>query len=207
MPLLAPALVFVVASIIDNAGPWAYPALTGIVMAESSGIPVPGETTLIAAALLASQHKLDIVAVIALAAAGAIIGDNIGYVIGRRGGRWLLERPGRFHRQRLRVLERGERLFERHGAKAVFFGRWLPGLRVWAAWLAGANRMGWRSFAFYNALGGLGWAISVGLVIFYAGKSAEQAIRTAGLVGLGLFLVVVVVAFVLLRRHHRRSGH
>jgi len=205
MPSPVGAAIVVLASVLDHAGDFAYPVLLVMVMAESSGVPVPGETTLIAAALLASQHHLDIVAVIILAATGAIVGDNIGYLIGRKGGRWLLERPGRFQRQRLEVLRRGERLFERHGAKTVFFGRWLLGLRVWAAWLAGANRMNWRSFAFYNALGGIGWAVSVGLIIFYAGKSAEQAIRTAGLIGLGAVVLVAATAYLLLRRHHRRS--
>jgi membrane protein DedA with SNARE-associated domain len=193
----------VLASIIDNAGGWAYPVLFGMVMIESGGIPVPGETTLIAAALLASQHHLTIEWVIALAAAGAIVGDNLGYLIGRRGGRWLLERPGRFHAQRTEVLERGEVLFERHGAKAVFFGRWILGLRVWAAWLAGANRMHWASFAFWNALGGIGWATSVGLIIFFAGKSAQGAIQTAGLIGLGVALVVIAVLVVVVRRRRR----
>jgi membrane protein DedA with SNARE-associated domain len=195
----------VLASIIDNAGGWAYPVLFGMVMIESSGLPVPGETTLIAAALLASQHHLVIEWVIVVAAAAAIVGDNIGYVIGRRGGRWLLERPGRFAAQRAQVLEQGEVLFERHGPKAVFYGRWILGLRVWAAWLAGANRMRWRSFAFWNALGGIGWATSVGLIIFFAGKSAGSAIRTAGLIGLGVFLVAAASVYVFLRRRHRRA--
>src|SRR3977135_2499298 len=91
-----------------------YPLLFLIVMSESSGVPVPGETALITAAALASRGKLQIEPVIALAAAGAIIGDNIGYLIGRKGGRWLLERPGRFERQRREVLERGEPFFRRH---------------------------------------------------------------------------------------------
>ncbi len=194
-----------IASIIDNAGGWAYPVLFGMVMIESSGLPVPGETTLIAAALLASQHHLAIEWVIVLAAAAAIVGDNIGYLIGRRGGRWMLERPGRFHAQRKQVLERGEVLFERHGPKAVFFGRWILGLRVWAAWLAGANRMHWRSFAFYNALGGIGWATSVALIVFFAGKSAEGAIRSAGLIGLAAVVVIGAVVFVFLRRRHRSA--
>ena len=135
-----------------------YPLLFLLVMGESGGVPVPGETALITAAVLASRGKLQIELVIALAAAAAIVGDNIGYVIGRKGGRWLLERPGRFHRQRLDVLRIGEPFFERHGPKAVFFGRFVLGLRVWASWLAGATRMHWRSFVLWNALGGICWA-------------------------------------------------
>src|SRR5437868_11836269 len=132
-----------------------YPLLFLIVMGESSGVPVPGETALITASVLAGRGKLQIEVVIALAAAAAIVGDNIGYVIGRKGGRWLLERPGRFHRQRLEVLRTGEPFFKRHGPKAVYFGRFVLGLRVWASWLAGATRMHWRSFVVWNALGGI----------------------------------------------------
>ena len=93
-----------------------YPLLFLIVMSESGGLPVPGETGLITAAVLASQGKLKIELVIALAAAGAIVGDNIGYLIGRKGGRWLLERPGPFHKQRLQVLAIGQPFFDRHGS-------------------------------------------------------------------------------------------
>src|SRR6266480_3834274 len=143
-----------------------YPLLFAIVTGESSGVPLPGETALITAAVLASRGKLQIEWVIALAAAAAIVGDNIGYLIGRKGGRWLLERPGRFHRQRLEVLRIGEPFFERHGPKAVFFGRFVLGLRVWASWLSGATRMHWRSFVFWNAAGGICWAVAVGLLAY-----------------------------------------
>src|ERR1700716_3359182 len=139
-----------------------YPLLFVIVMGESSGVPVPGETALITASVLASRGKLQIELVIALAATAAIIGDNIGYLIGRKGGRWLLERPGAFERQRRLVLGWGEPFFERHGPKAVFLGRFILGLRVWASWLAGATRMNWRSFVLWNALGGICWGAVVG---------------------------------------------
>ena len=96
---------------------------------------------------------------IALAAAAAIVGDNIGYLIGRKGGRWLLERPGALPAaSACRCSPAGEPFFERHGPKAVFFGRFVLGLRVWASWLAGATRMPWRSFVLWNALGGICWA-------------------------------------------------
>src|SRR3984957_15202518 len=107
-----------------------YPLLFLVVMAESSGVPVPGETGLIPAAGAASQGKLAIELVIPIAALAAIVGDNIGYQIGRKGGRWILERPGRFERQRRQGLVTGEPFFERHGSKAMFFGRFLLGLRV-----------------------------------------------------------------------------
>jgi membrane protein DedA with SNARE-associated domain len=182
-----------------------YPLLFLVVMAESSGVPVPGETGLITAAVLASQGKLQIELVIALAAAAAIVGDNIGYLIGRKGGRWLLERPGRFHRQRLQVLEIGEPFFERHGPKAVFFGRFLLGLRIWASWLAGATLMPWRSFVFWNACGGISWATTIGLLAYFIGHTAGNAIQTFGLYGLAAVLLAVGSGFFMHRRHRRRQ--
>jgi membrane protein DedA with SNARE-associated domain len=176
-------------------------------MSEAGGVPIPGETALIAAAVLASQGKLEIVWVIVVAAAGAIVGDNIGYVIGRKGGRWLLERPGMFHRQRLEVLRVGEPFFEAHGPKAVFFGRFLLGLRVWASWLAGATRMHWRSFALWNALGGISWATAVGLIAYLLGHSASHAIEAFGIYGLIAVVLAIVSAVVLHRRHAAHRPH
>jgi len=197
------AAIVNVKHLIDVAG---YPLLFLLVMSESSGIPVPGETALITAAVLASQGKLEIAAVIGLAAAGAIVGDNIGYLIGRKGGRWILERPGLLRQQRLQVLTVGEPFFERHGPKAVFFGRFLLGLRIWASWLAGATRMPWRSFLLWNALGGITWAIAVGVIAYYLGHSAENAIEAFGLYGLAAVLVAIASTLYLHRRHRRRKS-
>jgi membrane protein DedA with SNARE-associated domain len=183
-----------------------YPLLFVIVMSESSGVPVPGETALITASILASKGKLQIELVIVLAAAAAIVGDNIGYLIGRKGGRWLLERPGRFHRQRLEVLEIGEPFFERHGPKAVFFGRFILGLRTWAAWIAGATRMHWRSFFVWNALGGICWATAIGLLSYSLGRAAGSLVKTFGLYGLAAAAVAIASAFILRRRHRRRRA-
>jgi len=177
-----------------------YPLLFVLVMAESGGLPVPGETSLIAGAVLASQGKLQIAVVILLAASAAIVGDNIGYLIGRKGGRWLLERPGRFHRQRLEVLATGEPFFDRHGPKAVFFGRFILGLRVWASWLAGATRMRWPSFVFWNACGGIGWATLIGLLAYFAGHSAGHAVEAFGVYGLAAAALAFVGGFALHRR-------
>jgi membrane protein DedA with SNARE-associated domain len=179
-----------------------YPLLFLLVMGESSGVPIPGETGLITAAVLASAGKLQIELVIPIAAAGAIVGDNIGYLIGRKGGRWLLERPGRFQSQRQQVLVIGEPFFERHGPKAVFFGRFLLGLRVWASWLAGATRMHWRSFVFWNACGGITWAVAIGLLAYFLGHSAGNAIQTFGVYGLVAALLALASGF-WLHRHHR----
>ncbi len=180
-----------------------YPLLFLLVMGESGGIPIPGETALIASSVLASQGKLQIELVIAIAAAAAIVGDNIGYLIGRKGGRWLLERPGAFHRQRHEVLRVGEPFFEVHGPKAVFFGRFVLGLRVWASWLAGATRMPWHSFVLWNALGGITWACAIGLIAYFLGSSAGNAIEAFGLYGLAAFLLAIIGGLVMRRRHLR----
>jgi membrane protein DedA with SNARE-associated domain len=181
-----------------------YPILFLLVMAESGGVPLPGETALIVGGVLASQGKMQIELVIAVAALAAIVGDNIGYQIGRKGGRWLLERPGPFLRHRLMVLETGEPFFEHHGPKAVFFGRFILGLRTWASWLAGANHMRWRTFFLWNALGGICWATGVGLIAYFVGQSASNAIATFGIYGLVAVVVALGGGFVLHRRHRRQ---
>ncbi len=201
--MLELAAIINVDSLIEAAG---YPLVLLLVMAESGGVPVPGETALIAGAVFASQGKLSLPAVIAIAAAGAIIGDNIGYVIGRRGGRWLLQKPGPFHRQRLEVLATGEPFFERHGPKAVFFGRFILGLRTWASWLAGATKMRWRTFALWNAIGGIIWASAIGIAAYYVGRSAESAVSAFGIYGLVAVAIAALSLFVAHRRRRRRSA-
>jgi membrane protein DedA with SNARE-associated domain len=173
----------------------AYLVLALLVGGESAGVPLPGETALITAAVLASQGKLALPAVVAVGAAGAIVGDNFGYLLGRQGARRLLSRPGRLEGVRREFLRRGEAFFERHGPKTVFFGRWLPFLRVTAALLAGAHRMHWSTFLAWNALGGISWAVSVGLAGYLLGQAAFAVIHTAGLVVVAA-LAVVVLAFV-----------
>src|SRR3954452_596960 len=168
------------------------------------GIPVPGETALIAAALLAHDGQMDIVALVAIASAAAIVGDNIGFAIGRKGGRKLFVHPGPFHAQRLRVVELGEPFFARHGPKAVFLGRWVSGLRIASAWLAGINGMSWPVFLPWNALGGIVWASAVGFGVYALGHAAEQILTVFGPVA-GALVVIGVVAVLVIR--HRRSTH
>jgi membrane protein DedA with SNARE-associated domain len=192
-------------SVTQNLG---LPLLGLLVGIEALGVPLPGETAVIFAGLAASQHKLSIVAVIVVAAGGAIIGDNIGFVIGRRGGRALLERPGRFYDERKRVLEIGDPFFARHGPKAVFLGRWITGLRVWTSWLAGASEMRWRTFLVWNALGGIAWATSVALAAYYGGNSVKSVFSAIGLYG-GIaagVLVVLAVGYVWWRLKKRRAA-
>ena len=185
-----------VASILTFTQAAGYPVLFALVMAESGGVPVPGETALITAAALAGQGKLSIAVVIPVAAGAAIVGDNVGFLLARRFGRGLLERPGPFLAQRGRALEVGEPFFARHGPKAVFFGRWILGLRTWTAWLAGASKMNWRAFAVWNAAGGISWATTVGLTAYFLGKSTAGLFIIFGFVGLAaaLFAVGIVLA-------------
>jgi membrane protein DedA with SNARE-associated domain len=172
---------------------------------ESAGIPLPGETALIAGSALAKHGGLQIEVVIAVAAAVAIIGDSAGYAVSRRYGRRLLTRPGRTQTRRMDVLTRGEAFFDRHGPKAVFFGRWITGLRVWASWLAGITHMPYRQFLMWNALGGITWAITIGLVGYILGTAAEQVVEKVGL-GAAILVGVLVIA-ALIYFHVRRGRH
>jgi membrane protein DedA with SNARE-associated domain len=172
-----------------------YVGLAAIVGAESAGIPLPGETSLIAAAVLASQGHLALPLVIAVAAGAAIVGDNLGYLFGRRGGRWLLTRPGWAEDRRQRLLAWGQVFFERHGGKAVFLARWLPWLRATAAWLAGASRMPWSRFLLWNGLGGIAWATSIGLAAYFLGKAAATVIGATSIIVLVLAAALAVGAF------------
>jgi undecaprenyl-diphosphatase len=138
-----------------------YGALAALVFTESAGVPVPGETALLTAGVLAGAGHLALPVVIAVGAGAAVLGDNLGYWIGRRGGRALLLRAGRLADHRRRAVAKGDAFFARHGGKTVFLGRWVPGVRVVAAVLAGASAMPWRRFVVYNAAGALAWAGSV----------------------------------------------
>jgi membrane-associated protein len=191
----------VLAALINVPAGIGYPVLFAFVSGESAGALVPGETSLIVAAALASQGQLSLPLVIAVAAGGAIIGDNVGYLIGRRGLRRLLYRPGRRAAGRRRLVQRGEEFFARHGSAAVFFGRWLPGMRVVTSWLAGADRMPWPRFMLWNALGGIAWASTVGSLAYVLGRSASSSLGAIGFVGLAIAIVVWLTTRV--RRHLR----
>ena len=196
--------MIVLASILNLTTQLGYPLLGVAVGVEALGVPIPGETAVILAGLAASSHRLSIVLVIVVAAAGAIIGDNIGFVIGRRGGRRLLERPGRFYEERQKVLAIGDPFFARHGGKAVFFGRWIAGLRVWASWLAGASSMRWPTFGLWNAAGGIAWATSVALAAYFGGKTVESVFSKIGLYGIIVAGVAVLIGGVWYFRRRRR---
>jgi membrane protein DedA with SNARE-associated domain len=193
-----------VSHVIEHHQSWALVLLFLLIGAESTGIPLPGETALVASGVLASQGKLNIVAVIAVASAAAIIGDNCGYWIGRKGGRRVLERWSIVSRHAQKVLPRAERIFAKHGGKTVFFGRFIAILRITAAWMAGISHMPWWRFLLFNAAGGILWATMVGLVAYFVGSAAADAIQTYGLYAAGGIVVVTVAVVLGLRWWERR---
>jgi membrane protein DedA with SNARE-associated domain len=188
-----------------------YAAVALSIMIESSGIPFPGETMLLLASFYAAvSHQLQIPLVIACAAIGAIIGDNIGYLIGRTGGRAFVLRYGKYVFIKPEYLTLAEAYFAKHGNKTVFFGRFIALLRAWAAFLAGINHMNWRTFLFYNAAGGILWATIYGSLGYIAGRffhdnfaQVERLATTLGWLGTGLIVVAVLIAlfFIRARRH------
>jgi membrane protein DedA with SNARE-associated domain len=175
-----------------------------LVAIESAGIPVPGETGLVTAAFLAHQGHYSIVWVIVVAAAAAIVGDNVGYWLGRLGGRRLLERWSVTRRYAEKALPPAERFFKKHGAKAVFFGRFIAILRVTAAWMAGISHMHWWLFGLWNALGGILWAIGIGLLAYFAGKAAADAVSRYGLYAVVAIIVLAGLGFLVLKLVNRR---
>jgi membrane protein DedA with SNARE-associated domain len=186
---------------ISNSLGYLLPAIIGL---ESMGVPSPGETALVAAAVLASQGKLQIWLVILIGVSSAILGDNAGYWLGRRLGREVLEARGPLRGHRIRAIDAGDRFFERHGPKAVFFARWIALVRFAAAWLAGINEMRFRDFFFWNALGGISWGVTYGLVGYYGGQAAAHVLSTFGVYALvGLVLLLVVYVAVKMRRRRR----
>jgi membrane protein DedA with SNARE-associated domain len=184
---------------------YGYLAVFVFVGVESIGIPVPGETMLVTAAIYAgTTGRLSIFWVIVASSAGAIIGDNIGYVIGRTGGYRLLKRYGRYIRLEENRLRLGQYLFHRHGPKVVFFGRFISVLRIFAAFLAGVNHMHWRQFLIFNALGGIIWSTIYGVAAYLFG---QQLVRLSGEVDLALAvigIVIIIGAIVFLRRNEAR---
>jgi membrane protein DedA with SNARE-associated domain len=198
------ALLGSITSFIDQHSHWALLLLFALLAMESFGLPLPGETALIACGVLASQGSLSIVAVIVVAIAAAIIGDNLGYWTAREGGRSLLFRYRPTRHAAERYLPRGERFFARHGGKAVFLARFVAVLRVTAAWSAGLSRMnGWRFFA-WNAAGGVIWATGIGLLSYYLGDAVAKAIGTYGLYAAGGAIILAALGYLIVRRIERR---
>jgi len=199
----APSAVVVItqesiASLVAVYGPW---LVFTIIALESAGLPLPGEATLIAAALLASNKQLDILTVVAAASAGAIVGDNLGYWVGRRFGRPLLQRYGHYIHVDADRLKLGEYLFRHYGGAVVFFGRFVAFLRALAALLAGVNRMPWGAFLVYNAAGGICWAALFGFGAYAFGTHVHILAGGAGVLFLAIAAVGGIVIWRLLRRY------
>jgi membrane-associated protein len=182
---------------------YVLPAIIGL---ESMGIPSPGETALVLAAILASQHKLHIWLVILIGAASAIVGDNVGYWLGRRFGREVLVARGPLREHRARAIAAGDKFFERHGSKAVFLGRWVALVRIATAWLAGINHMHFPYFFFWNALGGITWALTFGLAAYFGGHAAERVLSEVGVIGAIALGVALVGALVVVKLRGRRAA-
>lgn len=184
---------------------YGYYAVFALIALESIGIPLPGETALIAASVYAgSTHRLNIFAIVAVATAAAIIGDNIGYWLGRRGGGAFVARYGRVVRLDSKKMKVGRYVFARRGFVVVFFGRFISILRTYAAFLAGLSRMPLGRFALANAAGGLVWAVGYAAAAYGLGSAASSLGSTATLVGLGITTTLTVLGvFVLRKRMHR----
>jgi membrane protein DedA with SNARE-associated domain len=174
----------------------AYLVVGLVIGVESMGVPLPGETTLIAAALLASQGDLKLEFVIGAAAAGAIIGDSVGYYIGRKAGRGLFERLGRrFHHFSEDRIVRAEKYFHRYGVWTVFFGRFVALLRIFAGPMAGMLRMPYPQFLAANATGGIAWATTIGLVAFHIGDNADKLFGQLSVWALVVLALAAVAAY------------
>jgi membrane protein DedA with SNARE-associated domain len=192
-------------SLIQVYGPW---IIFGVVALESAGVPLPGETILVAAALLAATtDQIDITVVVMAAAAGAIVGDGIGYTIGRRIGLPLLRKYGRYIRLDEDRLLIGRYLFFRYGNSVVFFGRFIAVLRMFAALLAGANGLPAGRFFFFNITGGICWACLFGFGSYAIGTEIYKISGVLSLVSLGLFVAVGFTLSIVIRRYEGALRH
>ena len=180
-----------------------YPVLGLLILGESAGIPLPGETALVTAGGFAGDGKLSLPLVIVVASSAAIVGDTIGYWVGRRRGRSILLRDGWMASHRRDGVARADRFFARYGAATVFFGRWLPGVRIVAAVMAGATMMPWPRFAIANACGAVAWASTVAGLASLVG--AKGALLFAA-IGFGSAGVTLLIATIRERRRRARSG-
>ena len=193
--------------LIDLFARYGYAVVFLGVFLENAGLPVPGETVLLAGAALAKFGRLSLFWVIVTAIGGATLGDNLGFWIGRRGGRTLAERHGGKIGLTARRLKEFDRFFERHGAMAVFLARFITGLRVIGAMLAGASGLSWPTFLLYNACGAVFWSCTIatsGYALAYSWATLERWIGRAGLIASAIVGGFVIVA--LIRQWRRRES-
>src|ERR1700674_907275 len=177
------------------------------VMLENAGVPVPGETILLIAGYYASTGEFNIALVMIIAASGAVVGDNIGFAIGHHYGRGFLLRVGRFFFLTPKRLAHMENYFESHGNKTILVARFITGLRVFAALLAGASRkMPWRVFVLYNMAGAILWSIVITTLGYLFGASLPLLVKWVGRSGTILLITVIVIGLIVWRvRKHRTS--
>jgi membrane protein DedA with SNARE-associated domain len=192
--------------LVDLFARYGYAVVFVGVFLENAGLPVPGETALLAGAALSRSGALFLPWVIATAVVGAIFGDNIGFLIGRRGGRALLERFGSKIGLTPDRLVEFDRFFDKHGAKTVFIARFVTGLRVFGAVLAGASDLPWGRFLLYNATGAVAWATTFGAVGYFLAYSWETLEEWIGRSGLVLLAAVAIIAVVAVLRRRRASA-
>ncbi len=181
---------------------YGYFAIFFLIAGESMGIPLPGETILLFASIYAGHtHNISIFLVVLAAAMGAIVGDNIGYVIGYFGGFKLVRRFGKYLKIDKAELKLGRYLFFRYGGRIVFFGRFVAFLRILAAFLAGINHMHWRRFLIFNAMGAVLWASVDASAGYFLGKEVGNLSVSAGVVTFVAAFLVVTVFTIYMHRH------
>src|SRR6266705_2777976 len=163
------------------------------VMLENAGVPVPGETILLAAGFFAAQGQFNLWTVMAIAAFGAVLGDNTGYLIGREVGRATLERYGRYVGLTHGRIVHIDRFFEAHGNKTILVARFITGLRVFAALLAGSSRMPWRVFFMYNVAGAVLWSVVITMLGYLFGQSLPLLVKWVGRSGTILLVAAIVI--------------
>jgi len=185
---------------------YGYWAVALALLWESAGIPVPGEITLLLASFLAySEHRLHLGWIIVVATCAATLGGNLGYAIGEYGGRPLLERYQSIFRISPATLKRGEEMFARYGAVAIFFSRFIFGMRVFAGPLAGVLRMRWRAFTLFNFLGAAAWVSFIASAGYLFGQHWRNLLRAMQRFNLAVLIVAVVVILYLWWRYRRQS--
>lgn len=191
-------------AVVDAIG---YPAAGLGILIESSGVPFPGEALLLAAAAWAAARHHSIVLVILFGFLGATVGADIGYFLGFKGGRPFVERFGSVFRIRPEHIARSELFFARYGDRAVLASRFVLGLRTWGSMLAGMARMPFWRFQVFSAIGGLGWAIVIGVAGYLLGSNLpllEAILRAFGIGGLVIVGMLIVILVVVQRRASQR---
>ena len=186
---------------------YGYWTIAVILLLENAGIPLPGETTLLFAAFLAfSEHRLTLWGIIVVGVIACTLGDNLGYWIGYRGGRPLLERQRRIFRISEEHLRRGEQFFVRYGNVTVLFARFVFGMRIIAGPLAGVLKMPWRKFVLFNFLGAVLWVTVVSCLGYFFGSRWDWLMTESEDFQIVLGAIAVIALLVLWRRERRKAA-